>query len=89
MDLLDGEVYIAEGPNGKCYIGQARCYKKNRGKFMKHGTRGRWRDHVSEAYSQKAKQCLVLNNAIRCAIQYLKQLEKEMDNQHPSLSQPK
>lgn len=68
---IKGEIYIIyNNITEKAYVGQALTYKKNtkNGKeyYYKHGTIGRWKDHVSEALNnRKKKQCSYLNNSIR------------------------
>lgn len=49
----------------KSYIGQAVSHILNHKKYRKYGHIGRFKSHVSEAFSSKKKQCRALNNAIR------------------------
>jgi hypothetical protein len=65
MDICDGEIYLITSPNGKNYVGQVRCYILNRKKRIYKGTNGRWMQHISEAFSNKKKQCWALNSAIK------------------------
>ena len=49
----------------KKYIGQAVSHILNNNKYKPHGHQGRFRQHISEAFSKKKNQCHYLNNAIR------------------------
>lgn len=62
-----GQIYLITcSENNKKYVGQARNYMINRGKYVKHGYDSRFRQHISEAINNtKAKQCDALNNSIR------------------------
>ena len=60
------EIYIIRNTiNGKSYVGQAVSHILNHKRYRPYGSIGRFKCHVSEAYSDKAKQCRYLNNAIR------------------------
>lgn len=60
------EIYkITNIANNKIYIGQAVSHILNHKKYRPYGRDGRFRCHISEAYSSKKKQCNYLNNAIR------------------------
>ena len=49
----------------KCYVGQAVSHILNHKRYRPYGHEGRFRCHVSEAFSTKKNQCHYLNNAIR------------------------
>ena len=49
----------------KMYIGQAVSHILNHNKYRPYGYEGRFRCHISEAFSNKKNQCHYLNNAIR------------------------
>jgi hypothetical protein len=49
----------------KRYVGQAVSHILNHGRYRPYGRQGRFKCHISEAYSGKRKQCAFLNNAIR------------------------
>ena len=49
----------------KIYIGQAVTHILNHKKYRPYGMDGRFRCHISEAFSKKKNQCHYLNNAIR------------------------
>ena len=49
----------------KIYIGQAVSHILNHKKYRPHGMDGRFRCHISEAFSKKKCQSHYLNNAIR------------------------
>ena len=51
--------------NDKIYVGQAVSHILNHKKYRPHGYEGRFRCHVSEAFSSKKNQSHYLNNAIR------------------------
>lgn len=51
--------------NGKNYIGQAVSHILNHGRYRPYGAEGRFKCHLSEAFSTKTNQCYYLNNAIR------------------------
>jgi len=60
------EIYkITNIVNKKIYIGQAVSHILNHKKYRPYGMEGRFRCHISEAFSKKKKQCYYLNNAIR------------------------
>lgn len=57
-----GDVYLIENLcNGKCYIGQAKCYTI---RGYEHGYKGRWKGHVQAAMRQDGG-CWILEAAIR------------------------
>ena len=60
------EIYkITNLENGKLYVGQAVSHILNHKRYRPYGMEGRFRCHISEAFSQKTKQCHYLNSAIR------------------------
>ena len=60
------EIYkIINITNQKVYIGQAVSHILNHNKYRPYGMEGRFRCHISEAFSTKKKQCHYLNSAIR------------------------
>lgn len=60
------EIYkITNLVNGKIYIGQAVSHILNHGRYRPYGREGRFRCHVSEAFSKKKNQSHYLNNAIK------------------------
>jgi len=60
------EIYkITNCINEKVYIGQAVSHILNTKRYRPYGMEGRFRSHVSEAFSDKKCQCHYLNNAIR------------------------
>jgi len=60
------EIYVIKNTeNGKEYVGQAVSHILNHKRYRPYGSIGRFKCHVSEAYSSKRKQCRLLNNAIR------------------------
>lgn len=60
------EIYkITNKVTSKIYIGQAVSHILNHKKYRPYGYRGRFRCHISEAFSNKRNQCHYLNNAIR------------------------
>lgn len=67
VDKITGSIYIITNTeNQKCYIGQTRSHRLNKGKYRPFGIIGRFNDHVSEAINNtKKNQCTYLNNAIR------------------------
>ena len=50
---------------GKIYVGQAVSHILNHKKYRPYGYEGRFRCHISEAFSSKKNQSHYLNNAIR------------------------
>ncbi len=60
------EIYkINNLTNGKIYVGQAVSHILNHGRYRPYGREGRFRCHISEAFSTKKNQSHYLNNAIR------------------------
>jgi group I intron endonuclease len=60
------EIYkIVNIIDNKVYIGQAVSHILNHKKYRPYGFKGRFRCHVSEAFSKKKNQSHYLNNAIR------------------------
>ncbi len=60
------EIYkITNITNGKIYVGQAVSHILNHKKYRPYGYEGRFRCHISEAFSSKKNQSHYLNNAIR------------------------
>jgi group I intron endonuclease len=60
------EIYkITNLTNGKLYVGQAVSHILNHKRYRPYGCEGRFRCHISEAFSQKKNQSHYLNNAIR------------------------
>jgi len=60
------EIYkITNISNGKIYVGQAVSHILNHKRYRPYGHEGRFRCHISEAFSQKKNQSHYLNNAIR------------------------
>jgi hypothetical protein len=51
--------------NGKIYIGQSVSHILNHKRYRPYGHEGRFRCHISEAFSTKKNQSHYLNNAIR------------------------
>jgi group I intron endonuclease len=51
--------------NGKIYVGQAVSHILNHKRYRPYGHDGRFRCHISEAFSSKKNQSHYLNNAIR------------------------
>lgn len=49
----------------KVYIGQAVSHILNHKRYRPYGAIGRFKCHISEAFSNKKKQCVLLNNSIR------------------------
>jgi group I intron endonuclease len=61
-----GEIYrIRNLTTKKCYIGQAVSHILNHKRYRPYGKDGRFRCHISEAYSNKKCQSKYLNNAIK------------------------
>lgn len=60
------EIYkIINYTTGKIYVGQAVSHILNHKKYRPYGCEGRFRCHISEAFSSKKNQSHYLNNAIR------------------------
>ena len=60
------EIYkITNLSNRKLYVGQAVSHILNHNRYRPYGHEGRFRCHVSEAFSTKKNQSHYLNNAIR------------------------
>lgn len=60
------EIYkIMNISSGKIYVGQAVSHILNHKKYRPYGFEGRFRCHISEAFSTKKNQSHYLNNAIR------------------------
>jgi group I intron endonuclease len=60
------EIYkITNIASGKLYVGQALSHILNHKRYRPHGREGRFRCHISEAFSSKQNQSHYLNNAIR------------------------
>ena len=60
------EIYkIINNTTGKLYVGQAVSHILNHKKYRPYGHEGRFRCHISEAFSKKKNQSHYLNNAIR------------------------
>ena len=64
-DKVIGEIYkITNTVTNKCYIGQTRSHRLNHEKYRPFGIIGRFRDHISEAHSNKKTQSWYLNASI-------------------------
>ena len=60
------EIYkITNLTTQKIYVGQAVSHILNHKRYRPYGHEGRFRCHISEAFSAKKNQCHFLNNAIR------------------------
>lgn len=60
------EIYkITNISNGKIYVGQAVSHILNHKRYRPYGHEGRFRCHISEAFTTKKNQSHYLNNAIR------------------------
>lgn len=60
------EIYkITNLVNGKIYVGQAVSHILNHRRYRPYGREGRFRCHVSEAFSKKKNQSHYLNNAMK------------------------
>jgi group I intron endonuclease len=60
------EIYkINNLTTGKIYIGQAISHILNHKRYRPYGMEGRFKCHISEAFSTKKNQCHYLNNTIR------------------------
>jgi group I intron endonuclease len=65
FDKVIGEIYkITNTVTQKSYIGQTRSHRLNHSKYRPFGYLGRFKDHVSEANSQKKNQSWYLNSSI-------------------------
>ena len=60
-----GYIYMLESPSGKIYIGQTVSHILNHKRYRPYGREGRFKCHISEAFSKKKNQSHYLNNAIR------------------------
>ena len=66
MKMIDTMKYkIINLTTNKIYIGQAVSHILNHKKYRPYGMEGRFRCHISEAYSNKKNQSKYLNNAIK------------------------
>lgn len=64
-DKVEGEIYkIINLSTNKCYIGQTRTHRLNHKKYRPFGFLGRFKDHISEAFSNKKNQSRYLNSSI-------------------------
>ena len=64
-DKITGEIYkITNTITNKYYIGQTRSHRLNHGKYRPFGYIGRFKDHISETYSNKINTCKYLNSSI-------------------------
>jgi group I intron endonuclease len=62
---VTGEIYkITNNITKKCYIGQTRSHRLNKGKYRPFGFMGRFRDHISKSISNKTNTCRYLNYSI-------------------------
>jgi group I intron endonuclease len=62
---VEGEIYkITNTISNKSYVGQTRTHRLNHGKYRPFGSMARFRDHVSEANSNKKNQSRYLNSSI-------------------------
>jgi hypothetical protein len=60
------EIYVIKNlANNKLYVGQAVSHILNHKRYRPYGRNGRFRCHISEAFSKKKNQSHYLNNAIR------------------------
>ena len=60
------EIYkITNLTTGKIYVGQAVSHILNHKRYRPYGHQGRFRCHISEAFSNKKNQSTFLNNSIR------------------------
>lgn len=60
------EIYkITNTITNKVYVGQAVSHILNHRRYRPYGMEGRFRCHVSEAFSTKTNQCHFLNNSLR------------------------
>jgi hypothetical protein len=94
------EIYkITNRITNKVYIGQTVSHILNHKKYRRYGAIGRFKCHISEAFSNKKKQCIYLNNSIRkygkenfyvelikiCEIKDADKVETDMIKQYNSL----
>lgn len=62
---VEGEIYkITNTITNKSYVGQTRTHRLNHNKYRPFGSTGRFRDHVSEANSNKKNQSRYLNSSL-------------------------
>ena len=60
------EIYkITNVVNNKIYVGQSVSHILNHKRYRPYGHKGRFKCHLSEAFSNKKNQCHYLNNSIR------------------------
>jgi len=65
FEKVGGEIYkITNTITNKCYVGQTRTHRLNRGKYRPFGYLGRFKDHISESRSNKPNQSKLLNSSI-------------------------
>jgi hypothetical protein len=65
FDKVTGEIYkITNVVTNKHYIGQTRSHRLNHEKYRPFGYIGRFKDHISETYSNKKNTCKYLNSSI-------------------------
>jgi hypothetical protein len=65
FDKVTGEIYkITNAVTNKHYIGQTRSHRLNHGKYRPFGYIGRFKDHISETFSNKKNTCKYLNSSI-------------------------
>jgi group I intron endonuclease len=66
MNIKYGNIYkISCNTTNKIYIGQAVSHILNHKRYRPYGCEGRFRCHISEAFSKKKNQSHYLNNSIR------------------------
>jgi len=66
FDEVRGEIYkITNTVTNKCYIGQTRSHRLNHKKYRPFGYLGRFKDHISEAFSNKKNMSRYLNSSIQ------------------------
>lgn len=66
FDEVLGEIYkITNTVTNKCYIGQTRSHRLNHKKYRPFGYLGRFKDHISEAFSNKKNMSRYLNSSIQ------------------------
>ena len=60
------EIYkITNVVNNKIYVGQSVSHILNHKRYRPYGHKGRFKCHLSEAFSNKKNQCHYLNNSLR------------------------